>query len=325
MKTKTIITLLAFALLLAACNLPGAETEGQVSGPDAAFTMAAQTVEAQLTQQALLNPPTATPEPATNTPPPPTATQASLPTVPVVPTTGASSSSSASAGVCDRAQFVTDVTVQDDTVLAPGASVTKTWRIQNTGTCTWGTSYSVVNVGGNGGSLGATSPVPLSGSVAPGQSVDISIQITAPTTNGSYTSNWELRNPSGTRLLGFFTRIVVNAGTPAAGSSSSSSSVSSSAGLFAVTSVSLSSSGTCGNFTVTANITTNREGTVRYVWVRSDGATDTILKELVFASAGTQAVNYNWSVAAPGSYWVDIYIDDPNNQQFGRANFTCTP
>jgi len=38
---------------------------------------------------------------------------------------------------CDRAQFISDVTVPDGTTFAPGATFTKTWRLKNSGTCTW--------------------------------------------------------------------------------------------------------------------------------------------------------------------------------------------
>jgi hypothetical protein len=58
--------------------------------------------------------------------------------------------------------------------------------------------------------------------------------------------------------------------------------------------------------------------------VRSDGATDTeIHPDLVFDSAGTKSVTTTWSTTASGSKWMDIYIDKPNHQQFGRASFSC--
>jgi hypothetical protein len=36
-----------------------------------------------------------------------------------------------------------------------------------------------------------------------------------------------------------------------------------------------------------------------------------------------QSVSTDWSASAPGAKWMDIYIDAPNHQQFGRANFSC--
>jgi len=49
---------------------------------------------------------------------------------------------------CDAAKFVSDLTVPDGTNFASGAAFTKTWRLQNVGTCTWGTSYRLVFSGG---------------------------------------------------------------------------------------------------------------------------------------------------------------------------------
>jgi hypothetical protein len=95
-------------------------------------------------------------------------------------------------------------------------------------------------------------------------------------------------------------------------------------GAFAVTGVTLSVSGSCGNFQIKADIKTNAAGTVTYQWIRSDGATDTeVHPDLVFDSAGTKSVTTTWSTTASGAKWMDIYIDKPNHQQFGRANFSC--
>jgi hypothetical protein len=102
--------------------------------------------------------------------------------------------------------------------MQPGQSFTKTWRLQNVGTCTWTTSYAVAYFSGE--QLGAAPSVPLAGNVAPGQTVDISVDMVAPTTAGRFQGNWKLRNASNV-LFGigpngsapFWVRIVV-ANTP---------------------------------------------------------------------------------------------------------------
>jgi len=103
--------------------------------------------------------------------------------------------SPAAAASCDVAQFVADVTIPDGTTLAPGTTFVKTWRLKNIGSCTWTTSYSAVFTGGD--QLGAPAVVPLPTSVAPGATVDISVNMTSPTGNGHYRGNWKLRNASG--------------------------------------------------------------------------------------------------------------------------------
>lgn len=92
---------------------------------------------------------------------------------------------------------------------------------------------------------------------------------------------------------------------------------------FAVTNVSFTNSGGCGGFTATVNITTNGAGTVNWHWIRSDGATPPVPPPMVFAAAGTQSASISWTATASGTHYFDIYVDSPNNQQFGRAEFIC--
>ncbi len=104
---------------------------------------------------------------------------------------------------CDWAQFVTDVTVPDGTIFQPGATFTKTWRLKNIGTCTWTPSYSMVFVSGT--QMGNTTTVSMPGTIAPGQTVDVSVPMTAPTTAGNYTGYWKFKNPSGVQFgIGYY-------------------------------------------------------------------------------------------------------------------------
>jgi uncharacterized protein YraI len=96
---------------------------------------------------------------------------------------------------CDWAAFVSDVTIPDGTLLQPGQTFTKTWRLRNRGTCTWTTEYQLVFQSGT--QLGDSTAVNLPKSVAPQQIVDISVTLTAPATGGHFVSYWMLRNPSG--------------------------------------------------------------------------------------------------------------------------------
>ena len=137
--------------------------------------------------------------------------------------------------------------------------------------------------------------------------MDISVNLKAPTTPGNYRGYWKLRNAAGGLFATFYVDIKVGGD-----------------GAFAVTSVDMSVSGGCGNFQIEADITTNGAGTVTYKWIRSDGAIDNnVHPDLVFDSAGTKSVTTNWMTSASGNKWMDIYIDKPNHQQFGRASFSC--
>ena len=97
--------------------------------------------------------------------------------------------------VCDRIRFVEDVTIPDDTVMAPGQTFRKTWRIQNAGSCVWTPGYQLVYASGD--ALGDTYAVNLPKAVAPGETIDISVDLAAPRRYGAFQSNWKLRSPSG--------------------------------------------------------------------------------------------------------------------------------
>ena len=138
-----------------------------------------QTMSAATQNAPTAIPATATPVPATSTPIKPTNT--------AVPTT---------VSYCDWVAFVKDVTIPDGTAMGPGEVFTKTWRLQNRGTCTWTPDYMLVYTSGD--QMGSTIAYRLPGNVAPGQTVDVSVTLTAPNVKGYQRSYWMLRNPSGT-------------------------------------------------------------------------------------------------------------------------------
>ncbi len=139
---------------------------------------------------------------------PPTPTEAPTATAEPVPTT------TLEAACTDRANFVADVTIPDNTSLAPGTGFTKTWRLQNDGTCTWDETYAVIFVSGH--PMSNATPLPLPGVVAPGETLDLSLDLVAPGTQGMQRADFMLRTPGGV-LFGvgssgevpFYVQIVV--------------------------------------------------------------------------------------------------------------------
>jgi len=99
------------------------------------------------------------------------------------------------AGCTNRAEFVADVTVPDGTRFSPGEKFTKTMRFKNVGTCTWHKDYALVFESGN--IMNGPHRAEFSVNVAPGQTVDISINLQAPLTSGSYIGYWKFSDPSG--------------------------------------------------------------------------------------------------------------------------------
>jgi len=133
---------------------------------------------------------TATPVPATPTP---TATKTTIPPTPTrTPTVTPTKVR------CNWAEFVKDVTVPDGTVMTPGETFTKVWRLKNIGSCTWSMDYDLVHV--SGPAFGAAIRMGLPEQVLPGETIDISVLMEAPTYPGNYTSYWKLADKSGKRF-----------------------------------------------------------------------------------------------------------------------------
>lgn len=181
---------------LAACNMPGSRPT-----PDFA-TAAAQTVQARLTLAVEGTPGLVLP--VTETPSPPVASE--------TPTWTPGSPTQVSC--TNKAGFVDDVTVPDNTNIPPGDQFDKTWRLRNDGTCVWTTNYSLVFEGGN--IMAGPATVPFSTTVVHGGTVDLTVTLTAPTSNGTYRGDWMLRDDRGVKFgLGanydrpFFVQIVV--------------------------------------------------------------------------------------------------------------------
>jgi hypothetical protein len=295
-KASVFFILSLLILFVFACTLPSNEPER--NDPNIVFTAAAETVSAQLTEVALNRVETQTPQSQSS---PPTAVASFTPLGPTsVPATEDN---------CDKAKFVTDVTISDGMVFPPDEAFTKIWRVKNIGTCTWTTSYALVFE--NGAQMGGSSPQALTGNVAPGETVDISVDLVSPETDGNYTGNWQIRNSSNVLFAKIYVQIKVASGD------------------FAVTGVKemdafyISGRGA----SLVAKITANQAGKVEYHWIlRESGQPDltTAIEEVEFTASGTEEISILWkSCPHAGSFTAYLYIDDPNHQEFGETNFNC--
>ncbi len=95
----------------------------------------------------------------------------------------------------DAVTFISDITYPDYTIVVGGSTFTKTWRLQNTGTSTWTTDYKLVFQKGD--RMGAPEKVNFPNEVRPNAFLDISIDFTAPTASGEYSSYWLIENDLG--------------------------------------------------------------------------------------------------------------------------------
>ena len=134
----------------------------------------------------------------------------------VAPTRGVPTSPAPAVVCTDKARFVSDVTIPDNTVLAPGQGFTKVWRLRNDGTCTWNEAYQVVFV--DGAAMSNNTPLSIPNIVAPGGTIYFAVDMVAPGGGGTYTGNYQIRNPQGIHFgvgssgqTPFYVQIVVGA------------------------------------------------------------------------------------------------------------------
>ncbi len=94
----------------------------------------------------------------------------------------------------DRLTYISDLTINDKTVVAPNATLDKRWEVENSGTCSWDERYQLHLVAGP--DLGAASPQVLFPARSGTRAV-IRMIMTAPVKPGNYQSAWRAYNPKG--------------------------------------------------------------------------------------------------------------------------------
>jgi len=311
-KINFLSILMLFALLVTSCG--GADAES-----DTVATAVAMTVSAQETQRAQ----------ATKTPVPTEAGQTSTPDA--APTTGAAPKFApptapgpvGSSDPCLLANLVSE-TIPDGTIMQPGETFWKTWRLKNNGTCTWNSAYKIVYWSGD--LLGGLQEYQLPEVVAPGSEIDVTLFLKAPASNGNVASYWKLQSEWGGQFgVGqydqpFYVQINVNDSTKP---------------NYTVTNVSYNivrdpAFGCHTNqwYTVYATITTNGPTEVRYRWLQSDGNNLIKSQKLTFKEATSITISREWKfhlADSPGTKWMQIVVDEPEFHEYDKAiwEFTC--
>jgi len=213
---------------------------------------------------------------------------------------------------CNLPKFQSE-TVPDGTEMDAGQHFAKTWRVKNIGSCTWRTSYRLVFVSGD--RMDGPASKALAHEVAPGEAIDLMVDLEAPAADGSYKGYWKIQSNEGEQFGNYWVQIRV--GPPPA--------------AFAVSSVSFdvhpNIDMACPNdVSVKAEITTSAGGKVTYKWKDSAGGSSST-KSVTFSDAGSKIVDYKAHISLSGDYEAEIYIDAPNHQWFGPVGFhvNCTP
>jgi len=111
---------------------------------------------------------------------------------------------------CASLRWVSDVTIPDNTVMAPGQQFVKTWRVRNAGSCAFSGTLNFI---GRGNQMGGTSPT-TAPKIDAGQQADVSINLTAPMQPGDYQGTWQPRMNDGTAMENLIVKIRVSADAP---------------------------------------------------------------------------------------------------------------
>jgi hypothetical protein len=107
---------------------------------------------------------------------------------------------------CLYAKMVME-TIPDGTQINASGSFTKTWVLENTGSCTWTPGFRLVFTGGE--PMNGPSAVRIGKNVAPGERVTISVDLSAPSYPGSCRGNWALESDQGVRFAPIWLQIDV--------------------------------------------------------------------------------------------------------------------
>lgn len=305
------VLLTVLALTLSACG-------SSASNDSVIATSVAMTVQAQNTQAAQ-----STPLPGVDISPlPASPTAGATKAPPTAPPAGSGNAKS-----CLSANFVADATIPDGTIVNPGTSFIKTWSVLNSGSCTWDSTYKFVFMSGD--IMGGAYVYPFPVTAAPGQTVNIPIQLYAPQNDGTYTGKWKIQSSNGTIFgVGQYdtplsVQIFVGSGTPGKGTTTA----------YGVTAVTydivrdpLAGCATTVFYNITAYITSNGPIKITYFWRHSDGY-NSGSQTLTFTGASTKSLTESWSIHlgnATNTRWDQIIVTDPTYQEYGKATFDYT-
>jgi hypothetical protein len=305
-KYLLLALVLSLAILLGACG--PANTNASIIA-----TGVAATVQAQNTQLAAV-PPTLPPVVTPNLAPLGSAT----PVVTVAPPTAPTGLGS---NQCTASATFKGETIPDGTIMSPGQAFLKTWHIQNSGTCTWDSTWKWVYSSGD--LMGAAIVYPFPGVAVPGQTADVGITLVAPATNGTYTGYWKLQSRWGTVFTdvsgnAYSVRIVVGNATPANNKTPS---------MYGITAVTYdepvrrcTSANTFWN--VTAHVSSNGPTEAVFTWLQSDGNSHRRIG-LTFTEATTlDLTSPTWSQGIASSTnprWVQLIETAPTYQEFAKS------
>jgi len=98
------------------------------------------------------------------------------------------------------ARFVKDVSIPDNTEMAPGQHFVKTWRFRNESNKQWPAGAHLLFVGKECDRMGAAPSTPVNAIVNPQQEIEVSVPMIAPLQQGRYTAYFRLADGTGKKF-----------------------------------------------------------------------------------------------------------------------------
>lgn len=295
-KHQPFTILICISLILASCGSPAPKN-------DEIATAVAQTVQAQNSLTEVSAPPTLTPAP----PPEPTSTPQAEPASP----TPASPSNPG----CVASALLIGENPPDGTLFKPGDYFYKTWTFQNTGTCIWDKSYTLNFWSGE--RMGGLTSYSIPEVVLPEGTINISIYLQAPTTEGSATGYWRFKTPWGVdfgvgpQSASFYVAVSV-AAKP----------------RYGITNVTYQllrdPEKDCPinvRYIVVATVTSNGPVEMSYYWDQKDG-NESAIKTYKFPEAGSATFKREWMISlndSPNPRWIQFIVMGPEYHEYEKV------
>jgi hypothetical protein len=215
-----------------------------------------------------------------------------------------------------------DESVVDGKIFKPGEQFTKTWYITNDSTCIWNTTYKIVFWDGD--ILGGGYVYQLPQVVGPGQTIPVSLVLTAPTTEGTYRSEWKLQTPDNVNFgvgfyqTAFYTEIVVSAEEKPTYTVTSANMVIDREPKFGCQPANIS-------YWAIVTLTSNGPLKIKYRILHSDGGHGSI-KTLEFKEAEKIVLSdHRWLVGRANTQnanrWMQFVILEPYYKEYAQVGF----
>ena len=219
---------------------------------------------------------------------------------------GSSNSSSENDKESYAFKFISDGS-PSGTTYQPGEVFTRSWTIRNDGNTKWAEDFTIDFSSGE--RMGGAYSTKIGREVAPGETIILTVTLTAPASAGDYTGNWQISTDKGVQIGLISVKITVQAASaPQYQAGPGFLDIVDASFPWAYDDVSLNCP---DSVNITAHITTNGAGTLICTWSNSSQANgNQVTQSVTFSGAETKTLNYTVGpIGSSDIYQVDFYCE----------------